>query len=166
MWVGKKLNSLVSNGKILLCHSCGSYRHLVADCPDSWENMVYQQTSGFAMKQGNLIKCDKLKNVKNGRTDPFEPGEECCIPYVSNQVAEEMTKLTMEISNLKDEINALREVKLRMLKRQEEEISHERMFSEEINRQLKENCNSLQDLIIKKSQEENLSRLLKPDVSN
>ena len=110
--------------------------------------MVNQQTSGFAMKQGNLSRNDELKNVKNGRTDPFEPGEECCIPYVSNQVAEEMTKLTMEISNLKDEINALREVKLRMLNRQEEDISHERMFSEEISRQLKENCNSLQDLII------------------
>ena len=138
VWVGKKLNSLGSNGKILLCHSCGSYRHLVADCPDSWENMVNQQTSGFAMKQGNLSKNDELKNVKNGRTDPFEPGEASGIPFVSNQVAEEMTKLTMEISNLKDEINALRDVTLRMLKGQEEE-----------------------DLIIKKSQEENLSRLFK-----
>ena len=37
VWVGKKLNSLGSNGKILLCHSCGLYRHLVADCPDSWK---------------------------------------------------------------------------------------------------------------------------------
>ena len=116
--MGKKLNYLGLNGKILLYHSCGSYRHLVADCPDSWENVVNQQTSEFAMKQGNLSKCDELKNVKNGRTDPFGPGEESGIQFVSNQVAEEMTKLTMEISNLKDEINALRDVTLRMLKRQ------------------------------------------------
>ena len=159
--VRKKLNSLGSNGKTLLCHSCGSYRHLVADCPDSWENIVNQQTSGFDMKQGNLNRNDELKNVKNGRTDPFEPGEECGIPFVSKQIAEEVTKLTMEISNLKDEINALRDVKLRMLKRQEEETSHEKMLLEEINRQQKENCNSLEGLIIKKSQEEHTSRLLK-----
>ena len=46
-----------------------------------------------------------------------------------------MTKLTMEISDLKDEIHALRDVKLRMLKRQEEETGHEKMLLEEINRQ-------------------------------
>ena len=26
-------------GKILTCRCCGSYRHLVAKCPHSWENM-------------------------------------------------------------------------------------------------------------------------------
>ena len=28
-----------ANGKRLRCHSCGSFRHLLASCPDSWENM-------------------------------------------------------------------------------------------------------------------------------
>ena len=33
--VKKKLNPLGTNGKVLLCSSCGSYRHFVAQCPDS-----------------------------------------------------------------------------------------------------------------------------------
>ena len=36
-WAKKKLNSLVSGGKYFIVHSCGSYRHLMAECQDSWE---------------------------------------------------------------------------------------------------------------------------------
>ena len=36
----KKLNTLESDGKILLFYSCGSYRDLVAECQDSWENIA------------------------------------------------------------------------------------------------------------------------------
>ena len=46
----KKLNPMGKDGKILLCSSCGSYRHLVAQCPDSWENMVKKMT-GQSNKQ-------------------------------------------------------------------------------------------------------------------
>ena len=35
----KRLNPLALDGKNL-CKSCGSYRHLVTECPDSWENMM------------------------------------------------------------------------------------------------------------------------------
>ena len=35
----KKMNPTGINGRILRCKSCGSFRHLVAECPDSWENM-------------------------------------------------------------------------------------------------------------------------------
>ena len=35
----KNLNPLGGDGKILTCRSCGSFRHLVAKCPDSWENL-------------------------------------------------------------------------------------------------------------------------------
>ena len=35
----KRRNPSRSNGRPLLCRACGSYRHLVAKCPDSWENM-------------------------------------------------------------------------------------------------------------------------------
>ena len=34
-WMKKKLNTLGSDGKILLFYSCWSYRHLIAECPDS-----------------------------------------------------------------------------------------------------------------------------------
>ena len=35
----KNLNPTGVDGKVLTCRSCGSYRHLVANCLDSWENL-------------------------------------------------------------------------------------------------------------------------------
>ena len=35
----KKKNPVGTDGRRLLCDSCGSYSHFVAECPDSWENM-------------------------------------------------------------------------------------------------------------------------------
>lgn len=37
--VEKKLNPLDSDGNPIKCRSCESIRHLMKDCPDSWENM-------------------------------------------------------------------------------------------------------------------------------
>ena len=36
----KKYNPLGPDGRTLTCKSCGSYRHLLPACPDSWENMA------------------------------------------------------------------------------------------------------------------------------
>ena len=33
------MNPMGPDGKILTCRCCGSYRHLVAKCPQSWENL-------------------------------------------------------------------------------------------------------------------------------
>jgi len=35
----KPLNPVDKNGDPQLCVSCGSYRHMLRDCPDSWENL-------------------------------------------------------------------------------------------------------------------------------
>ena len=35
----KNINPIGPNGRPLTCRSCRSYRHLLAACPDSWENM-------------------------------------------------------------------------------------------------------------------------------
>ena len=35
----RPVNPKGSDGRVMLCVACGSFRHLVADCPDSWENM-------------------------------------------------------------------------------------------------------------------------------
>jgi len=37
--IKKRMNPTGADGQVLTCKSCGSYRHLVADCPDSWENL-------------------------------------------------------------------------------------------------------------------------------
>ena len=41
----KKINPIGTDGRYLTCKSCGSYRHLLADCPDSWENMTKVYTA-------------------------------------------------------------------------------------------------------------------------
>ena len=33
------MNPVGSDGNVLTCAACGSFRHLLADCPDSWENL-------------------------------------------------------------------------------------------------------------------------------
>ena len=34
----KKMNHVGTDGRTLTCKCCGSFRHLVANCPDTWEN--------------------------------------------------------------------------------------------------------------------------------
>ena len=35
----RRMNPIGSNGNVLTCVACGSFRHLLAKCPDSWENL-------------------------------------------------------------------------------------------------------------------------------
>ena len=37
--VDKRINPPGSDGCLLKCYSCGSFRHLLDKCPDSWENL-------------------------------------------------------------------------------------------------------------------------------
>jgi len=46
--IKKKINPKGENGEILICPSCGSYRHLLADCPDSYENQAKLKSKAFA----------------------------------------------------------------------------------------------------------------------
>ena len=39
------MNPVGPDGNVLLCVACGSFRHLVANCPDSWDNMGMNQMS-------------------------------------------------------------------------------------------------------------------------
>ena len=41
----KEINPIGSDGRYLTCKSCGSYRHLLADCPESLENMTKVYTA-------------------------------------------------------------------------------------------------------------------------
>ena len=71
-WMTKKLNPLGTDGKLLLCNSCGSYRHLVAECQDSWENIVKRKTSQFNMKMVGHSDKDKLKGEDNKSGESFK----------------------------------------------------------------------------------------------
>ena len=45
-WTSKGLNPVGASGKRLLCHSCGSNKHLLKDCQDSYENKKKQDRRG------------------------------------------------------------------------------------------------------------------------
>ena len=36
---GRRMNPLGKDGRALTCKACGSFRHMLPECPDSWENM-------------------------------------------------------------------------------------------------------------------------------
>ena len=84
-WMKMKLNPLGSNGKIILCNSCGSYRHLVAEFQDSWENIVKRKTSQFNMKLMGQRDEDKLKGDKNESVESFKFGEVCSSSVVNKE---------------------------------------------------------------------------------
>ena len=99
------------DGKVLLCSSCGSYRHLVAQCPDSWENMekrgkvfdfrkcgtdsgVFGDRNSISDKDLRAERKGKLVNMCNAQEVPA---------YV--------IKLKQEIQNLKGEIMDIKAAK-------------------------------------------------------
>ena len=91
-WTKKKLNPLGSNGKILPCYSCGSYRHLVAECEDSWENMVKRKVRESNVKWRDQFEKDKLKDKEKRSMEPLEHGEICGEPVVHKQLDAELTQ--------------------------------------------------------------------------
>ena len=145
-WMKKKLNPLGSDGRILLYNSCGSYRHLVAECQDSWENMAKKNASECNVKLRYNTDEDKLKGEETRDIEPLEFGETCSVPVVNKQLAGEMTQLKIEIRNLKTEIKEINGVKDKELKRQKEEhLSHEKIL-EGNDVQEKESDTTLQEL--------------------
>ena len=51
----KKVNPMGADGQRKTCVSCGSFRHMLSDCPDSWENMAVNNGSSN-LEEANV--CD------------------------------------------------------------------------------------------------------------
>ena len=147
-WVKKKLNPVGPDGKILLCNSCGSYRHLVAECQDSWENIAKRKTTELNVKLRGQSDKNKLKGDENRSRESLELGEVCSVPIANKQLVEEVTQLKADITNLKSEIEEIMVVKDKELKIQKEEfMSHVRIDEQENEGQQKESGTTLQMLI-------------------
>ena len=142
----KKINPLGSDGKILLCYSCGSYRHLVTECQDSWENMAKKKAIECNVKLRYNSDEDKLKGDETRGIEPLEHGETCGVPVANKQFAGEMTQLKVEIRNLKAEIQEIKAVKDKELIRQKEEMLRHEKILEENDVQQKEGGTILQEL--------------------
>ena len=120
----KKLNPLGLNGQILLCKSCGSYRHFVADCPDSWENMIKMKASKGSMKSNDRSNNEKILGKTGLRDETQSNVSHFCNGLDSVDVEElvvEVTRIKKDIGILKDEIIEIKDEN-NELKRQKEEL--------------------------------------------
>ena len=110
MHMGKKRNPVGMNGKLLKCKSCGSYRHLVAECPDSWENMEKKNVSKndlnlmFPCVKGGICSDEGLTQSEN--KGELQVGLEMN-HSVPSELSAEISRLNNEIKCLKDEIRIM-----------------------------------------------------------
>ena len=120
----KKLNPLGLNGQILLCKSCGSYRHFVADCPDSWDNMMKRKASKGSMKSNDRSNNEKIMGKTGLRDETQSNVSHFCNGLDSVDVEElavEVKRLKKDIGIIKDEIIKIK-AENNELKRQKEEL--------------------------------------------
>ena len=70
----RPLNRAGPDGRTLLRQACGSYRHLIAECPDSWENEGHvnvvenDESANPDDKNNNDSECMFLRNIENEDT--------------------------------------------------------------------------------------------------
>ena len=106
--------------KLLLCRSCGSYRHLLADCPDSWENNAKRKaTKEKLIKPLNQSNKEKIRCTEESgsQTKPEMVGV-CSNLTVTAEFMAEIETVKKEIRSLKDEIQKIKADKDRKLKTQ------------------------------------------------
>ena len=110
MHMGKKRNPVGMNGKLLKCKSCGSYRHLVAECLDSWENIEKKNVSKkdlnlmFPCVKGGICSDEGLTRSEN--KGELQVGLEMN-HSVPGELSAEISRLNNEIKCLKDEIRMM-----------------------------------------------------------
>jgi hypothetical protein len=56
----RSVNPRGPDGKPILCKSCGSFRHLLANCPDSWENMAMASVNITDQQDTEDVFCNML----------------------------------------------------------------------------------------------------------
>jgi hypothetical protein len=47
----RSVNPKRPDGEALLCKSCGSYRHMMSACPDSWETLAKVNVAESEIKE-------------------------------------------------------------------------------------------------------------------
>ena len=72
----RRRNQLDANGKILRCDSCGSFRHLLASCRDSWEIMEGVKVSkDEVVPKGYSLDCITNSRVDTNNSAVFDNGQ-------------------------------------------------------------------------------------------
>ena len=104
----KAINPMGVDGQALKCLSCGSYRHLLDACPDSWENMKnLYRTRGHGVESNTQNDREK-RQCRNREQKSFEYG--VATKSVSKDERDDrVTELVNEVANLRATISSLRE---------------------------------------------------------
>ena len=105
----KKINPSGGDGKILKCLSCGSFRHLLDDCPDSWENIAKKKNMG---NEHRKVSCHSDRPILDGSRVWEETTNKSGVIEELNTV---VTGLKEEIISLKREIKQIKIGKNRKL---------------------------------------------------
>ena len=135
MHMGKKRNPVGMNGKLLKCKSCGSYRHLVAECPDSWENMEKKKVSKkdlnsmFPCVKGGICSDTGLTRLEN--KGELQVGLEMNYS-VPGELSVEIASLNNEVKCLKEEIRMMKGDKDEKIKEQKQGKKWENSIQEEV----------------------------------
>ena len=98
----KKINPSGADGKILKCLSCGSFGHLLDDCPDSWENIAKKKNMG---NENRKALCQSDRAVLDGSRVWEEATKKSGFIEELNTV---VTGLKEEIISLKREIKQIK----------------------------------------------------------
>ena len=117
----KKINPKGTDGYVLKCHSCGSFRHLLDACPDSWENMEKQSTG----KEKNIESVNQGDKKKISQQDGLKKLVD------SGAKQEQLKKLMYEMASLKKEIVSVKD-EIKAVKRKEMKGQEERSHNLEL----------------------------------
>ena len=148
----KKINPIGANGKPLLCNSCGSYRHLLAPCPDRWENMKKKNVSKkdlnlmFPCVKGGICSEEGLTRSEN--KGELQAGLEMN-HHVPGELSVEIASLNNEVKCLKEEIRAMEGDKDELIK----ERKHGKKWENSIQKEVKAQITRLKDELTKAKNE-------------
>ena len=133
----KKINPFGANGKPLLCNSCGSYRHLLEECPDSWENMEKKNVSEndlnsiFPRVNARICSDDRKGLTRSENKGELLVGLEMN-HSVPGELSVEIASLNNEVKCLKEEIRMMKGDKDEQIKEQKQGKKWENSIQEEV----------------------------------
>ena len=133
----KKINPIGANGKPLLCNSCGSYRHLLEECPDSWENMEKKNVSKndlnsiFPRVNGRICSDDRKGLTRSENKGELQVGLEMN-HSVPGELSVEIASLNNEVKYLKEEIRMMKVDKNEQIKEQKQDKKWKNSIQEEV----------------------------------
>ena len=133
----KKINPIGANGKPLLCNSCGSYRHLLEECPDSWENMEKNNVSKndlnsiFPRVNGRICSDNRKGLTRSENKGELQVGLEMN-HSVPGELSVEIASLNNEVKCLKEEIRMMKVDKDEQIKEQKQGKKWKNNIQEEV----------------------------------